>query len=138
MKELDCNDKLKFEGLYLNGKRNGLGRVYEYNNSLIYEGEFLYGNKHGKGKEYNLDGDLIFEGEFLYNYRVKGKAYINERLEYEGEYLFDRKYNGIGYDQNGNIIYDLKNGRGKVKEYDYYGNLLFEGEYLNGKKKMKW
>ena len=85
-----------------------------------------------------MDGDLIFEGEFLYNYRVKGKAYINERLEYEGEYLFDRKYNGIGYDENGNIIYDLKNGSGKVKEYDYYGNLLFEGEYLNGKKKMKW
>ena len=36
-------------------------------------------------------------------------------------------------DENGNIIYELKNGNGKVKEYDDNGNLLFEGEYINGK-----
>ena len=37
------------------------------------------------------------------------------------------------YDHNGNIIYELINGTGKVKEYDY-DILLFEGEYLNGKR----
>ena len=44
------------------------------------------------------------------------------------------KYNGKGYDGNGNIIYELKNGNGKVKEYKK-GELIFEGEYLNG---IKW
>ena len=54
-------------------------------------------------------------------------------MEYEGDYLFYNKYNGKGYDENGNIIYELKNGTGKVKEYND-DNLIFEGEYLNGKK----
>ena len=57
-------------------------------------------------------------------------------MEYEGECLYDKKYNGKGYDENGNIIYELKNGNGKVKNY-YSGILLFEGEYLNGKKNGK-
>ena len=54
-------------------------------------------------------------------------------MEYEGEYLFDKKYNGKGYDENGNIIYELINGTGKVKEYRLFFHILeFEGEYLNG------
>ena len=53
-------------------------------------------------------------------------------MEYEGNYIIN-KYNGKGYDEYGNIIYELKNGTGKVKEYnDYDGKLRFEGEYLNG------
>ena len=57
-------------------------------------------------------------------------------MEYEGEFLYDRKWNGKGYDENGNIIYELVNGNGKVKEYDN-NILIFEGEYLNGKKNGK-
>ena len=63
---------------------------------------------------------------------MRGKFYINEKLEYEGEFLFDKKYNGKGYDENGNIIYELINGTGKVKEYDIYGKLIYEGNYLIG------
>ena len=58
-------------------------------------------------------------------------------MEYEGEYLYYKKYNGKGYDENGNIIYQIINGNGKIKEY-YNNELLFyEGEYLNGKKHGK-
>ena len=32
------------------------------------------------------------------------------------------------------IVFELKNGNGKIKEYDDVGRLIFEGEYLNGKK----
>jgi len=33
-------------------------------------------------------------------------------------------------------IYEIKNGKGFVKEYTFNGDyLLFEGEYLNGEKK---
>jgi len=58
--------------------------------------------------------------------------YIGGKLKYEGDYLFNRKWNGKGHDEKGNIIYELKDGNGKVKEYDKYGKLIFEGEYING------
>ena len=68
---------------------------------------------------------------------MKGKEYIYGILEYEGEYLLNKKWNGKGYDKKGNIIYELINDNGKVKEYDNYGYLIFEGEYLNGKRNGK-
>ena len=34
------------------------------------------------------------------------------------DYLFNKKYNGKGYDKKGNILYELKNGNGKIKEYE--------------------
>ena len=49
------------------------------------------------------------------------------------ENIYDKKWNGKGYDENLNITYELINGDGKVKEYDYEGRLEFEGEYINGK-----
>ena len=63
---------------------------------MKFEGEYLNGKRNGKGKEYDIYG----------------------KLEYEGEYLYERKWKGKGYDENNNIIYELKNGNGKVKEYD--------------------
>ena len=102
---------------YYYGEKNGKGKEYDYKGRLIFEGEYLYGEKNGKGKEFYRNCEIKFEGEYLYNYRRKGKAYINGRLEYEGDYLYLRKWNGKGYDENGNIIYELINGNGKVKEY---------------------
>ena len=53
-------------------------------------------------------------------------------MEYEGDYII-KKYNGKGYGEDGNIIYELKNGTGIIKEYDNYNSKFeFEGEYLNG------
>ena len=80
---------------------------------------------------------LIFDGEYLYNHRRRGKEFVEGKLVYEGEYLFDIKFNGIGYDGEGNKIYELNNGNGKIKEYDDFGILRFEGEYLNFKKNGK-
>ena len=41
------------------------------------------------------------------------------------------------YDKNSNIIYELKNDNGKIKEYNKYSKLIFLGEYLNGKRNGK-
>ena len=73
--------------------------------------------KNGEGKEYDMNGKLIFEGEYVYNYKNRGNEYYRGKLEYEGEYLYEKKWNGKGYDYKGNIIYELNNGNGKVKEY---------------------
>ena len=66
----------------------------------------------------------------------KGKIYHKGKLEFEGECYFYQKWNGKGYDEDGNVIYELKNRTLKVREYNDI-HLVFEGEYLNGEKNGK-
>ena len=42
---------------------------------LEFEGEYLNGKRNGKGKEYNYEGKLLFEGEYLNGKRWNGKGY---------------------------------------------------------------
>ena len=73
-KEYDLLGELKFEGDYVNGKKNGKGKEYA-NGHLVFEGEFLNGNRHGKGKNYYYANDHIeFEGEYLNGVRLNGKG----------------------------------------------------------------
>ena len=58
-------------------------------------------------------------------------------MKFEGEYLNGKKWNGIIYNEKNNFKFEIKDGNGKFKEYDYKGNLLFEGELINGEKKGK-
>ena len=62
---------------------------------------------------------------------------MNEKLKYEGNYLYGDKWNGKGCDFNGNLIYQLIKGNGKIYEYNNDGELIFEGEYLNGERNGK-
>ena len=48
-KEYEADGILKFEGEYLNGKRNGKGKEYE-NGILKFEGKYVLGKLNGKGK----------------------------------------------------------------------------------------
>ena len=144
----------KFEGEYINGiKWNGKG--YDFTGNIIYEikdgkeikikesNSFVVRNnmiekKYGKNKEfYSYSEKIKFEGEYLY-YKKKGKEYFqNGNLKFEGDYLFDRKWNGQGYDKNGKIIYKIKNGHGRIIEYDNNGDdnqIIYIGEYFYGKR----
>ena len=148
-KEYYHNGRLKFEGEYLNGKIwngkgykiygnivyeiiNGKGYIKEYNyynGDLEFEGEYLNGERNGKGKEYNNNGKLGFEGEYLNGKRNgKGKEYYsNGKLGFEGEILNGKIWNGKGYNNNGNLAYEIKNGKGYIKEY-FDDKLIFVGE----------
>ena len=128
-------DKLLFEGEYLNGKKNGKGKEFNYKSELLYEGEYLDGIKNGKGKEYNYSTELIYEGEYL-NGIKNGKAKVynfKNELEFEGEYLNGKRWSGKGYGKDKNVIYELNNGNGKIKEYNKFDYLEFEGEIIDGK-----
>ena len=176
-KEYYYEGQLKFEGEYLNGKiwngkgynkkglqfeiKEGKGQVKEYDYEfgyLEFEGEYSNGERNGQGKEYNV-GNLEFEGEYL-NGKRNGKGidyYILSKKKFEGEFLNGKMWNGKGYNINGDVEFEIINGKGiikeynfitlifegqvlngkrngKGKEYDYSGKLVFEGEYLNGKK----
>ena len=123
---------LVFEGEYLNGKRNGKGKYYYEDGKVRHEGEYLNDGKNGKGNEYDRKGNLLFKGEYYCDERISGKEYSNGKLRFKGEYLYNKKYNGKGYDNEGNIVYELINGKGIIKIYNYNGLLLYEGGYLNG------
>ena len=152
------SDSLIFDGEYLNGKRNGNGKEYNDNGILIFEGEYFNGKKwKGKGKEYNYKGEflngeywkgkgkeffmncyLVYEGEYMNGEKNgKGKTFWKGEIVFEGEFLDGQEWNGKKYDKNGNIEYELKIGKGYVKEYDYNENLIFEEEYLKGKRYAK-
>ena len=133
IKEYDFNGVLEFEGNYLGGRRNGNGKEFDKDGNLKFEGEYVKGLRSGYGKEYNKE-DLIFDGQYFYNQRRNGVEFIKEKLEFEGEYLYNKKWNGKGYDEYGNVIYELINGNGVTKEYHDNYNLKFVGELINGKK----
>ena len=149
---------------YITYDQNGQGKEYNLDDHVLYEGGYLKGKRNGKGKEYDdfSPKDVIFEGEYLNGKRNgKGKEYdLEANMMFEGEYLNGKKWNGKGYDGEKNIVYEIKNGNGyikefqdnklrfecqysngefngKAKEYDTQGNIIFEGEYLNGKKNGK-
>ena len=92
--------------------KDGKGLIVEYENfedELFFEGEYENGKKNGEG--------ILFNG-----YGIK----------FEGEFLNGKKWNGKGYDEDGNIIYEIKDGKGILKEYNGDNVLIYEGEYLNG------
>ena len=102
---------------------NGKGYIKEYNKEgkFIFEGEYLNGERNGKGKEF-YDEKLIFEGEYLNGERNgKGKEfYDNNKLKFEGEYLNGKRWNVKEYNVKGNFEYEIKNGTGYIKEYDFF------------------
>ena len=95
-----------FNGKYFLGDKNVYGKEFSRsNNKLIYEGEYLNGKRNGKGKEYDKNGKLIFEGEYKEGKRNgEGKEIMyclyNREYIFQGEYLQGKRWNGYGYDYN--------------------------------------
>ena len=141
----DSDDR--YEGDYLYGKKCGKWKEYDYDGFLEYEGKINEFMKYRKGKWFN-EGKLIFEGEYFEDKKYKGKKkkYDNDELKgeyeyslgkkngkaieyfkggnirFEGEFLNGRKWNGKGYEPHGELIYEIKNGKGDIKEFDFDGN----------------
>ena len=127
-----------FSGRYIIFEENNKNKRKIYNSfsdKLIFEGEYL----NGKAKEYDRYGNLVYEGEYLNGKRNgKGKEYFGRHLLFDGEYLNGKRWNGKIYDKDNDLIYELKEGKGYVKDY-YQSNenyIRYEGEYLNGDKNV--
>ena len=146
-----CFGRIAVSEEYINGKKTGKGKMYYVGyggfsmgldgikgGKLIYEGSILNNEKNGKGKEYSeIDEALIYEGEFLDDKRNgKGKEY--GKTIFEGEFQKGKKWNGIGYDEKGAIVVEIKEGNGKIKDKGCYWEKLgklklkVEGEYIKG------
>ena len=58
--------KLKFEGEYLNGNRNGKGKEYDEYGNIIIEGEYFNDKKNNWiDKKYNKNGELLSETKYF-------------------------------------------------------------------------
>ena len=55
-------------------------------------------------------------------------------MKFEGENFKEKKWNEKGYNINNSIAYELKDGKGNIKEFNNLGKLIFDGELLNGEK----
>ena len=154
----ESNGKILFEGTYLNGKRHGKGIEYYSDGKIKFEGEYSNGyrkegngyskegksefilERNGEGREYYPnEGKLSFEGTYL-NGKRHGKGieyYSDGKIKFEGEYSNGYKIEGKGYGYFGKVCFELdRNGKGI--EYDnFYGKLIYEGEFLNEKKNGK-
>ena len=123
-----------FIGDYVNCEKEGKGEEI-VGSQRIFEGEYKKGLRNGEGIEYNEYDNIIYKGTYLNGERhEKGQTFhSNDEIEFEGEFYKGKKWNGKGYDDKGNLVYELINGCGKIKEYDKLERKLeFEGEYLNG------
>ena len=144
-----------FEGEYYIGKRwngiiynsklgtiyeikEGYGNVIEYYDSKKMEFDIEYSNGErakGKVKQYFDDGKtLLFECELKDNeLNGQGRHYsYNGNIRFEGEYVKGKRWNGKGYNDKGELEYELKDGCGMVKQY-FRDKLKFEGDYVDGK-----
>ena len=116
---IDLEGLKKISGKYKIGEKTGKGKEYIIDTEiLIFEGEYLNGRRNGIGKEYYNNDNLMFEGEYLNGRRNrKGKEYYrNGKLMFEGEYLNGKRWNGKGYNNDSNIVFEIKDGNGKGKE----------------------
>ena len=96
----------------------------------------MFGTKNGKGKEYS-NGKLIFEGKYLNGEKWNGKGYNNKQVKYElkeGKGYIKEYYSwNEQLEFEGEYLNGKRNGKGK--EYDYNSKLKFEGEYLYDEKR---
>ena len=134
--------KRKYEGEIKDGKYDGRGILYDFSGKIEYNGYFKDNKYDGYGREYNFyDNKLKYEG-FFSNYKYNGKGilyYKNNKIFFCGIFKDDEFVKGILFDPEGKITYkgDIINKNPKegknIKLYEINGNLIYEGDFLDGK-----
>ena len=69
-------DYRRLSGRY---KKEENGEIKEYNgadNKILFEGKYINGKRNGYGWEYNEKGEMIFRGEYVDGKKWKGTEYF--------------------------------------------------------------
>ena len=133
-------DGNKYDGDFVEDKRQGKGTYIRVTDKATYSGEWYNNVRHGYGVEEipSKDGTQRYEGEWKEDKRCGfGKILYANGDRYEGEWLDNLRHGqGKFYYTNGNFyegewLDDLKHGQGKF----YYTNgNFYEGGWLSNKK----
>ena len=93
--------------LFGQSKKSGL--LYIMENGSRYVGEWEDGKKHGQGTYTFLNGDK-YEGEWKEGEQDEGTHTWSDRFKYVGSWKGGQMWNGIYYDNKGNIFGKQVNG----------------------------
>ena len=100
-----------------------------------------------EGKEYYPNGKLLFKGKYKCGikwdgegcdpngnkiYKINNGTGFYKEYEYQSDYYHDNKYNFYLVFE-GEYLNGEKHGKGR-NEYDEEGEIIFEGEYHEGKR----
>ena len=106
----DKDTQPKYQGQVKDGKPNGQGTSTEPDGGK-YEGGHKEGNFDGQGTWTEPDGSK-YVGEWKDGLpNGQGTETFPDGTKYVGEYKDDKRWNGIYYNQNGNILEKWVNGR---------------------------
>ena len=117
------NGKIKREGNYKNGKKNGEWYLYHPNGNFSEEMNYIDGKLNGKYFRYADDGQIIEEGQYKDNERIG--IWANRCHHRFG-------FNCCGSWEEGKYKNDLAEGKWKV--YEYNGSLIATINYKNGQR----
>jgi hypothetical protein len=133
-----------YVGQWLQGRRNGKGRLYTADGGLM-EG-YWNGLLHLKGREIHSTGDM-YEGGYSEGKKQGFGLFedLSKKNSYEGEWMGDKKHGrGIEHIEDGsvfegNFANDQKSGNGVFK---WATGEVFEGEFrdnvIHGRGKYVW
>ena len=144
---LNSNQKVIYEGMYMDGACNGKGTIYDGVGHIVYQGELTQNvMQDDHGKLYYENGTLAYTGQIQNNQKEgTGIQYREDgSLQYEGEFALD-SYGGYGkeYDEEEQLIYEgdfldgNRHGVGKSYEHSPRKRMLYEGDFAFGKPQGK-
>ena len=112
-----------------NISKNSLKKLYEdLYQECKYRDKLLIKKEKDKEKYTTENGVLKVANETL----ISNLKLHMKKLEQENAQK--RRWNGKGYDTENNIVFELNNGNGYVKDFYNNGYLRFEGNYEKGLK----
>ena len=71
MKHYYDNDKLRFEGNYIDGEPDGKHTYYYRDGNKMLQGLYIMGRKEGEWKRYNEYNEVVFTLEFSDGIEIK-------------------------------------------------------------------
>ena len=136
------NGKKKFEGHFASGKYNGIGIEYLSNGKKRRKMKYEKGQalKECYGSLYDDKNTEIYTGILKNGIPEKAKSipiYIDEYLLYIGD-IDSFKYQGEGtlyFEKKDKVFFKGQFHQGEFENgllYDPYGNLIYEGSFMNG------
>ena len=122
------NGKIKREGNYKNGKKNGEWYLYHPNGNFSEEMNYIDGKLNGKYIRYADDGGIIEEGQYKDNERIG--IWANKC-----HHTFGVMRSVYGNWEEGEYINDLGEGKWKVYIIDFHSKRLVGTiNYKNGQR----
>jgi len=137
------NGQKRFDGEYLDGKKDGKWTYWYENGVKEMEEEYVKGKANKYWTYWDKDGEKLGEGDFFYGTGTWRQCYKGEKKErIESFQKGERHGRWMYWHENGRIRYQseyqLGQPNGRWSGWNKYGNVVFDIGYLEGRPHGKW